>query len=165
MKTMSVYLEPHKIHNAGYWLFRLAIHGDAEAIKLSCLTSHHLYQAKLLETSELLKCIERAAELGDIQAWHLLGGISKHGLINTNDKVVCIDDTDFDSIKHDAPNGLLQRGRVYCVAGWSRSGGLVLVGLPCIWKEDGDDTGFKPRRFLKLECFRTESSTGDNIFP
>lgn len=162
---MSENLDPNKLQYAGYWLWRAAILGDAEAIKLSSLTSHHLYRNKRLEIAELFECVKRAADVGDIQAWRLLGGFYKQGFINTNDKVVCIDDTDYGYNKHDFPNGFVQRGCVYCVSGWSKCGGLILAGLPCLWKKDGSMAGFDPTRFRTLECCRTEFSEGGNFFP
>jgi hypothetical protein len=162
---MSEYLDPKKLQYAGYWLWRAAMLGDAEAIKLSSLTSHHLYRTKRLESAELFECVKRAADLGDVHASRLLGGFHKQGFINTNDKVVCIDDTDYGYNVHDTPNGFLQRGRVYCVSGWSKCGGLILAGLPCLWKKDGGVAGFNATRFRTLECFRIEVSEGGNFFP
>lgn len=76
--------------------------------------------------------------------------------MNTGDKVVCIDDSKQRTDKNDAPNGLAENGKVYCVAGMSPCGGLVLVGLPSRAKRDGKETGFRPSRFCRLEYFRAE---------
>jgi len=127
--------------------------GDAEAIKLSSLTSFHLYRNRRLEIAELFECVKRAADLGDVHASRLLGGFHKQGFINTNDKVVCIDDTDYGYNVHDTPNGFLQRGRVYCVSGWSKCGGLILAGLPCLWKNDGAWPGSTLRDFARSNVF------------
>ncbi len=80
--------------------------------------------------------------------------------IKANDKVVCIDATDYGYNKHDLPNGFLQRGSIYCVAGWSNSGGLIIVGLPCLWKNDGREVGFNLNRFCTLEQFRLNFPDG-----
>ncbi len=147
----------------GRWVARTAMLGDDEAMKLCALTGYHSYQAEPVEIFELFWWVKRAADLGDVQAQGVLGGFSRGGLIITNDKVVCIDATDYGYDKHDNPNGFVQRGRVYCVAGWSERGGLVLVGLPCLWKHDGSEVGFNPKRFKLLKSFRAQLSAGNNL--
>ena len=149
----------------GRWIARAAMLGDAEAMNLCSLTNYHSYRAKPVEIAELLDWVKRVANLGDVQALMFLASYYRNGLINTNDKVVCIDDTDYGYNKHDVPNGFLQRGRVYCVSGWSECGGLILVGLRCLWKNDGSEVGFNTMRFCTLKCFRAEFSAGDNFSP
>ena len=138
----------------GRWVARAAMLGDAKAMKLCSLTSHHSYWAKPVEIAELLEWVKRVAILGDVQAIRFLVSYYRNGLINTNDKVVCIDDTDEGYNKHDVPDGFLQQGRVYCVSGWSECGGFILVGLRCLWKIDGSEVGFNAMRFCTLKCSR-----------
>jgi hypothetical protein len=78
--------------------------------------------------------------------------------MKTNDKVVCVYDTPFLIEYFDLPNGFVHQGDVYCVSGWSKCGGLILVGLPCIFKRTGEEAGFHPKRFRLLEEFRAELS-------
>src|ERR1035437_8176668 len=66
-------------------------------------------------------------------------------------KVVCIDDAYQRRDRVSTPEGLLVRGQVYCVAGISMCGGVLLTGLRAISLRSGKDIGFDPSRFLTLE--------------
>jgi hypothetical protein len=83
--------------------------------------------------------------------------------INGYDKVVCIDDTNQRKDIFDMPNGLVRLGRVYCVSGWSKCGGLVLAGLPAICTRNSEEAGFRPNRFCPLETFRVVFSKCNSV--
>jgi hypothetical protein len=85
---------------------------------------------------------------------------SNHSDIKANDKVVCIDAIDYGYNRHDFPKGFLQRGRIYCVAGLCKNGGVAIVGLPCLWKKDQTESGFNSNRFCTLDQFRLNFPEG-----
>ena len=62
--------------------------------------------------------------------------------INASDKLVCVDDAYQRVDLADAPDGLLVRGRVYCVSGASQCGGVLLAGLRAISSRIGKEAAF-----------------------
>jgi hypothetical protein len=83
--------------------------------------------------------------------------------MNGYDKVVCVDDTNQRTDIFNMPNGFARLGRVYCVSGWSECGGLVLAGLPIIFRRNGIEAGFRWNRFCPLEDFRAVFSRYNSI--
>lgn len=82
--------------------------------------------------------------------------------LKTGDKVICIDDTYQRVDLADAPDGLLVRGQLYCVAGVSECGGVLLAGLRAISSRSGKEVGFHPSRFCTLEDFRLKVPESDD---
>lgn len=76
--------------------------------------------------------------------------------LKVNDRVVCIDDTYQRPDLAHTPEGLLARGKIYCVSGASECGGVLLAGLRAISVGTGKEIGFDPSRFMDLECFRKQ---------
>lgn len=75
--------------------------------------------------------------------------------MNTNSKVVCVDDKNQRTDVNEGPDGLVEQGKVYAVAGVTKHG-LVLVGLRSLSKRTGRETGFRASRFVTLEYHRAE---------
>jgi len=78
-------------------------------------------------------------------------------MFKVSDKVVCVDDrrVHFQNV---APDGYVQKGRVYVVRGHSPvPGGIQVVGLRIIDSLSGEELGFVNERFRKLEEVREEN--------
>jgi hypothetical protein len=89
----------------------------------------------------------------------------KQSGIKTSEKVVCIDDAYQRVDLANTPDGLLSRGRVYCVSGVSACGGVLLAGLRAISVRTGTEVGFHPSRFCTLEQFWSEFPKGISSIP
>jgi len=91
--------------------------------------------------------------------------ITEQAGIRAGAKVVCIDDAYQRVDLADAPDGLLAKGKVYCVSGFSDCGGVMLAGLRAISISTGSEVGFDPHRFLPLEEFRLKFPDGIASIP
>ena len=78
--------------------------------------------------------------------------------MKTNSKVMCIDDARQRTDVNDAPDGLVEAGRLYTIAGVTAIGGLIIVGHRSISKSSGRETGFRANRFATMQYYRAEFS-------
>lgn len=89
-------------------------------------------------------------------------------MINTNDKVVCVDDSPGKGTldgEYSFPNGYVKRGTVYNVSGtetidFSNTGptaAVYITGVPAIHKVYGDETPWEAARFRRVSDIKSEN--------